>query len=152
MMKTKRFSKGLFVKYDKLARQATIDYLKNIGFSAVENEDKYAQDLIVVGEIDTYPEKYFVECEVKAVWKGTDFPYPNVQLPYRKKKFFSKPTQFFIWNEGCDRAATFWSHDVKPLTPVEVHNVHIAKGEYFYQIPLDLVTFVQLDNNLELPQ
>jgi len=152
MMKTKRFSKGLFVKYDKLARQATIDYLKNIGFSAVENEDKYAQDLIVVGEIDTYPEKYFVECEVKAVWKGTDFPYPNVQLAYRKKKFFSKPTQFFIWNEGCDRAATFWSHDVKPLTPVEVHNVHIAKGEYFYQIPLDLVTFVQLDNNLELPQ
>jgi hypothetical protein len=96
-----------------------------------------------VGEIDNYPQTYYVECEVKAVWRDGNFPFPNVQLPYRKKKFFNKPTQFFIWNEDCSRAMTFWSHDVKDLEPVEVANKFVASGEKFYQIPMELVQEVQ---------
>jgi hypothetical protein len=75
------------------------------------------------------------------VWKGFDFPYDSVQLPERKKKFFDKPTLFFIWNEDCTRAATFWSAQVQQLTPVEVSNRYIRKGEYFYQVPLEIVRF-----------
>lgn len=138
-MTTKKFSKGLFATYDQMARDATVDYFKKLGFTAVANEDTYAQDLIVVGEIDNYPEQYFVECEVKAIWREGNFPFPNVQLPYRKKKFFNKPTQFFIWNATCTRAMTFWSHDVKVLEPVVVPNKFVASGEKFYQIPIDMV-------------
>ena len=138
-MTTKRFSKGLFAKYDKMARDATVDYFKKLGFIAVDNEDRYGQDLIVQGETDTYPETYFVECEVKALWREGNFPFPNVQLPYRKKKFLNKPTQFFIWNEACTRAMTFWSHDVKQLDPVIVENKFVASGEKFYQIPMNMV-------------
>ena len=142
-MTTKKFSKGLFEKYDRMARDATVDYFKKLGFTAVNNKGTYAQDLVIQGETDTYPETYFVECEVKAVWREGTFPFPNVQIPYRKKKFFNKPTQFFIWNESCTRAMTFWSYNVRKLEPVVVENKFVASGEKFYQIPMDMVKEIQ---------
>lgn len=131
----KGFDRELFLKYDGLAKEATINFLQRDAREYTEN--RYKQDIIFKG--DNGP--LFAECEVKRVWRGFDFPYDSVQLPERKKKFFDKPTLFFIWNEDCSRAATFWSSDVQTLTPVEVSNRYIRKGEYFYQVPLDMVRF-----------
>ena len=69
-----------------------------------------------------------------------------MQLPERKKKFFNSLTAFFIWNIDLSKAAMFWSKDVKTLDPVEVPNKYIAGGEYFYQIPLDMVRFVSRES------
>ena len=139
----KRFDRSLYKKYDELAKDATRLYHDTIGNPVQDHPDRYKQDLIC----DTH----LVECEVKLVWEGDDFPYDTVQLPERKKKFFNTSTQFFIWNSTLTRAATFWSDDIKDLEPVEVPNKYVYKGEYFYQIPLDMVTFVSLTHNLELP-
>jgi len=134
----KKFSKELFKKYDMLARAATTEYLTTRGYTVAPHPDKYAQDLVC----DDDASQWCVECEVKMVWKSDTFPFDSVQLPERKKKFFNKPTQFFIWNEQLTKAVTFWSHDVSTLTPVEVPNKYIFKGEYFYQIPMDMVRVV----------
>jgi len=135
MTARKGFDRALFEKYDKAAKEATIAFL---GSGAREyTENRYAQDIIYQG----YERELFAECEVKRVWKGWDFPYDSVQLPERKKKFFDKPTLFFIWNEDCTRAATFWSHMIEDLEPVEVPNRYIRKGEYFFQVPLERVIF-----------
>ena len=75
---------------------------------------------------------------------GPDFPYETVQLPQRKQKFFNEPTLFYIWNKQLDNAVTFLSEEIKDLTPVEVPNKYISKGEYFYQIPMDLVTKIKV--------
>ena len=140
----KRFDRNLYKLYDELAKDATRLYNQKIGNPLTDNPNRYKQDLMC--------SDYMVECEVKLVWGKEDFPYDTVQLPQRKEKFFDTLTQFYIWNKSLTRAATFWSEDVKQLTPVEVPNKYVYKGEYFFQIPLDLVTFVQLEHNLELPQ
>lgn len=132
----KGFDRALFLKYDQAAKDATIKFLG--GDAREYTENRYAQDITYT---DSQGEQLFAECEVKRVWKGWDFPYDSVQLPERKKKFFDKPTLFFIWNEDQTRAATFWSHMIEKLEPVEVPNRYIRKGEYFFQVPLDMVMF-----------
>lgn len=134
----KKFDKSLFAKYDVMARKATIKALQARGYQAKDNPNKYAQDLIAEKD----GKEFLVECEVKAVWKTDSFPYDSVQLPERKRKFFNKPTLFFIWNETANKAVIFWDHHVKDLTPVEVHNKYLNRGENFFQIPLDRVRFI----------
>lgn len=135
----KRFDRDLFQKYDQLARDVTTKYLQSIGYEVTEHPDRYAQDLIAYGT----DKDFCVECEVKLVWEVSEFPYPNVQLPERKKKFFSVPTQFFIWNKPLEHAMTFWSHDVATLEPVEVPNKYVYAGEYFYQVPMEMIQKVK---------
>ena len=135
----KRFDRELYDKYDQAVRNVTTNYLVSLGYEVSEHPDRYAQDLIAYGT-DT---EFCVECEVKLVWNSQEFPYPNVQLPERKKKFFNVPTQFFIWNKPLEYAMTFWSHDVSTLEPVEVPNKYVYAGEYFYQVPMDMIQKVK---------
>lgn len=134
----KRFNEGLYAQYDALAREATTEFLSSQGFSVTPNPDEYAQDLVVSHK----GKQWLAECEVKTLWKHGRFPFESVQLPERKKKFFNSLTTFFIWNMELTKAAMFWSKDISRLTPVEVPNKYIAGGEYFYQIPLDMVRFI----------
>lgn len=143
MPNKKRFDKSLYNLYDELAKDATKLYSEGQGQTLTDNPDKYRQDLVADGHL--------VECEVKIVWDSEEFPYDTVQLPQRKQKFFDKTTKFFIWNKSLTKAATFWSDDIKDLEPVEVPNKYVYKGEYFFQIPLDLVEFVSLQHDLEVP-
>lgn len=136
----KRFDRDLFEQYDELAKEKTTEYLNKQGFTVEPHPDRYAQDLVASSPVNTW----CVECEVKLVWDGVEFPYPNVQLPARKKKFFVPDTQFFIWNKALTHAMTFWSTDVSTLDPVEVPNRYVYSGEYFYQIPMDMVVKVEL--------
>lgn len=140
MSARKRFDKSLYEAYDKKAREVTTAYLKTQGMDVCEHPDRYAQDLIAFYPLDEC--EYNVECEVKIVWDGKEFPYDSVQLPQRKQKFFDGKTKFFIWNKNLDTAVTFWDTDIDDLIPVEVPNKYIAKGEYFYQIPMERVEIV----------
>ena len=140
MSARKRFDRSLYEEYDQKAREATMSYLKSTGMDVCEHPDRYAQDLIAFSPLDDF--EYNVECEVKIVWDGKDFPYDSVQLPQRKHKFFDGKTKFFIWNKNLDTAVTFWDTEISDLIPVEVPNKYISKGEYFYQIPLERVTIV----------
>jgi len=138
----KSFNRGLYAQYDALAREATTDFLTVKGFVVEPHPDDYAQDLMV----SRGNHHWLAECEVKAMWKTDNFPFDSVQLPARKKKFFDSLTAFFIWNMSLTKAAMFWSKDIKSLEPVEVPNKYIAGGEYFYQIPLEMVRFVSRES------
>lgn len=136
----KRFDRKLYDECDQRARECTTQYLESVGYQVEPHPDRYAQDLIAT--MDGY--SHMVECEMKLVWEGIDFPYPTVQLPERKKKFFNPPTQFFIWNALGTHAVSFWSSTVEQLEPVEVPNRYVYSGEMFYQVPLTFVEKVQL--------
>jgi hypothetical protein len=140
-MTTKQFNEALHGKHDKPTRVRTMEYMQIRGYEIWENPDPYGQDLIAEGSKG----KFYVECEVKTVWKGEDFPFDSVQLPERKKKFFDKPTLFFVWNNELSNALLFKSNDIKDLTPVEVRNKYVASGEMFYQIPLTLTGKVRMN-------
>ena len=135
----KAFSTALHGKYDDIARQVTMHWMERKGYKMRENPNIYAQDLIA----QKGDNQFYVECEVKTVWKGDTFPFDSVQLPERKKKFFHKSTLFFIWNNDMTKAAMFKSDDIKDLTPVEVSNKYMASGEMFYQIPMDMIRFAR---------
>ena len=135
----KKFNPGDYALYDQKAKDKTTEYLQSKGYNVVEHPNRYAQDLIAKSEMN----EFMVECEVKVLWDTDDFPFPSVQLPERKSKFLNERTLFFIWNKGLTRAFTFWSDDVKKLTPVEVPNKRVRRGEYFYQIPLNMTEMVE---------
>lgn len=136
----KKFDHKLYKECDQKARDCTTQYFESIGYTVEEHPDRYAQDLIV--HKDGY--NHLVECEMKLVWEGIDFPYPTVQLPERKKKFFTPPTQFFIWNALGSHAVSFWSYDIEDLEPVEVPNRYVYSGEMFFQVPLVLTEKIEL--------
>ena len=130
----KRLSQEVFDRYDVAARSATKDFMESIGWDCWDHPDKYAQDLVAKKD-DT---KVLVECEVKTLWSGDTFPFSTVQLPERKRKFFSDRTVFFIWNKEITNAIYFWSKSIEHLEPVVVQNKYVRDGEYFYQIPINL--------------
>lgn len=138
-MKRKAFDRELFKANDGKARQATTRYLQRKGYAVKPHPDQYAQDLIA--EQDNA--SFCVECEIKHGWSGERFPFITVQLPERKSKFFNTATMFFVWNKELTHAMTFWSHDVKQLEPIEIFNKYVQEGEYFYQIPMDMVEKVE---------
>lgn len=142
MAERKRFDRELYQKYDQLAKDKTALYLQSQGYEVRDHENRYKQDLLFT---DSFGTELAAECEVKLVWNSMPFPYDTVQLPERKSKFFDRDTLFFIWNKPLTHAITFWSHQVEPLTPVEVPNKYMYKGEYFYQIPMDITKVVELD-------
>lgn len=142
MTARKRFDRELYQQYDQRARETTTKYLTTLGYLVEDHPDRYAQDLIVYSAPDKI--EYLAECEVKLVWQGDMFPYDTVQLPERKGKFFDELTRFFIWNKELTHAMTFFSATIAELDPVEVPNKYVHSGEFFYQIPLDLVEKVEL--------
>lgn len=141
-MARKKFSKSLFKENDSVARKAATKYYKNLGYEVRPNEDKYGPDLLLFKE-NTFAS--YVECEVKRVWKDCDFPWPTVQIPERKSKYVTeKPILFFMLNGKEDRALIIKGNDLVKSPLKEVSNKYVRSGEYFFQIPLNLVVFVDL--------
>ena len=60
-MRTKRFSKADFDRYDKAARVRTQQHLELTGHTVEPHPDRYAQDLIATKD----GASIYVECEVK---------------------------------------------------------------------------------------
>ena len=130
-----RFDEASFARSDAAARDATTKLLNGYGYEVHPHPNKYAQDLVATKGDKTF----LVECEHKSLWRNINFPFNSVQLPERKKKFFKERTLFCMWNKDFTSAMLFWSDKISHLEPVEVPNRRIRNGEYFFQIPMDLV-------------
>ena len=133
----KPFDKDLFEKYDEAARAATTPFISGQGWQVQDHPDVYAHDLLATKDGITL----FVECEVKALWKSGEFPFPSVQLPARKRKFFHPNAIFFIWRKDLGDAVYFWARDIDDLETVQVPNKYM-QDEYFFQVPLSRVKLV----------
>lgn len=136
-MKYKKFDSDLFDLTDSPAREATKQYLSRMGQTAIDNPNKYCADLII-------EDLCYVECECKLVWKGPAFPWPTVHLPQRKKKFakLDMPVLFYIWNAEYSHAMRIAGELLTDDRLVEVPNRMIAKGEYFYSIPMNCIHII----------
>jgi hypothetical protein len=135
----KRFDKSLYNANDP-AKLLAIEYFNKIGKPTVVNPDKYGIDLIVNNE-------FFCEVEVKHSWKGVDFKYDTLQIPFRKSKFGESttlPTMFMVMNTNRTHAFLVEGKDVLASPIKEVPNKYMYKGEYFYQIPIDKLTKIAL--------
>lgn len=136
-MVRKHFDDDLFRENDQRARAAALAYLHSEGIHAIENPDLYGPDLIIYSG---YRPAYYIEVEIKRVWKQEDgtFPWETIQLPERKAKFLRKrlPVEFWILNSTCSYAVVIPETELSSSILKEVPNSQVAEGERFFQIPV----------------
>lgn len=145
----KRFDRELYNEVDKKTKEKVFSLLRDLkSIQAMENPKKTGVDILVNDSI-TNTLKFNIECEVKKVWKGKDFPYESVQIPGRKSKFaqLDNPTLFVMFNEDYTEYLVIKSTDLLASPLAEVPNKYCYKGEMFYQVPLEKVSF----NNVTKP-
>ena len=133
----KRFDRELFLKFDKLARDAGKRYWKSKNYFVIDNEDRYGPDLIVT---NTEDKKFYCEVEIKRPWKGKKFQYEKLQIPQRKGKFLDKskyslPICFFVFNSDQTYGYLIEGETLAKTPVIEVPNKYVYKGEKFYQVP-----------------
>ena len=136
----KVFSKSLFDETDTSARAAAKLYWQSVE----DHPDRYAVDLIV----DTGTETFYCEVEIKKVWSGTTFKYDTLQIPERKSKFakLDKPAYFMVFNNEVTHAFLCPSSILLSSPVVEVPNKYVYKGEMFFQVPINLISIVEIPN------
>jgi hypothetical protein len=146
--KRKFFSPELFAENDLRARTAfrALMEKEQLPFEVVDNPKKLGVDLLLYQDgIHTLN----VELEIKKVWKEGKFAYKDVNLPLRKKKYcdptlIDKPTVFVMFSADTTQFLTIKGEDVIVSDVVEVNNRFVFKGEYFFKVPIEKVTFNSL--------
>ena len=135
---TKRFSSKLYEQYDN-AKHDIINFYKKNGKNAIVNPKKYDIDLIV-------DDAFYCEVEVKNNWQGEKFQYDTLQIPYRKAKYtkLDKPSYFAVLNKERTHAFFVKGEDVANSPFIEVPNRFKKDKEFFFQIPVDKLTLVEL--------
>lgn len=132
----KHFDQKLFNQNDFPARSRVLDYISSHGLYAIQNDDKYGPDLVIY---KGFRPSYYVEVEVKRVWKGSQgyFPWDTIQIPERKGKFLNMglPIEFFILRADLEMAVIIDGATIEKSPLVEVPNKLITAGEKFYQVP-----------------
>lgn len=143
----KRFDRELYDANDKLAKEKLRVLLSN--FDIRENPKKRDVDILVYDKAGNHVAN--IETEIKRVWKGPKFEYANVQFPERKAKYakLDKPTLFVMFNEDQSAFLVVKNTDLLSSPCVEVPNKYVYKGELFFQVPLDKVTFNDISSILQ---
>jgi len=147
MSARKRFDKELYEKNDQLAKQKIIDLLGK-KYKVQENPKRTQVDLLVFKGKE---HRLCIETEIKRVWKGKNFQYETVQIPSRKEKYatLDKPTLFVMFNEDQTSYLVIKSSDLLASPKVEVPNKYVYKGELFFQVPINKVSFNNLKEVIE---
>lgn len=144
-MKTKPFSQEVHDACDPPARDAVIDWMfHEWGWRAYPNQDIYAVDLLAY---ESKKLKAYVEVETRD-WLGkeTTCPYKTIHIPKRKEKLFNNPlpTLYFAVTRDFKNAYWCYAEEVLQSPAREIPNKAVKEGEYFYDVPIGLFHYVDL--------
>jgi hypothetical protein len=144
----KRFDPTLYAQNDEIARNFVKNVLKGSDYQVMDNPKKRGVDLLVYKDSIHIAN---IECEIKRVWKTTEFPYDSVQIPERKEKYtgLDKPTIFVMLNSDQTQYLAVKDTTLLASPKKEVPNKYVFKGELFFQVPKDQVIFNDLLEVLE---
>ena len=88
--------------------------------------------------------KFGCEVGTKTGWHGPEFNYTTLRIPFRKKKFTEDHVTFFVLNQGRTHAAAVNGKDLLKSPVVKIKNKMVPLGEYFFEIALSEVQFINL--------
>ena len=111
-----------------------------LGYHCIENPDEFGVDLLVDGK----GREFGCEVETKTGCHGPEFNYPTLRIPFRKKKFTKGRVTFFVLNSGRTHTAVVSRQRLLKSPVVQVKNKIVPTGDYFYEIALEEVEFVNL--------
>ena len=104
------------------------------GRIAKPHPDKYVVDLVIENEF-MVPVGY---CEIEMRnWNDVPEQYETIHVPSRKKKLVDNdlPTTYFVVSKSLKKAWWCNTKDILESPLVEVPNVEVKEGEYFYDVP-----------------
>jgi hypothetical protein len=137
-MNKKPFSQELHDISDPFGRSAVKKYIKKAhpDWVVEDNPDKYKIDLIVKKDDKVI---LLIEVEHRPMWTTEKFPFKTAHVPFRKKKFFdlSAPVIYCAVNKQGTRLLVIHKDKFKDAAPIEVPNVEVSSGEYFYDIRIE---------------
>jgi len=146
MVVRKAFSRTLYNKSDKTAKDILKAYLNRSGHSLLDDEENYHADL----ETKKDGKRYFHEAEIKYAWNG-EWPlhWDEIRIPFRKQRLLDKYQDhsliFYVISGDEER---FWKIPATILRSCEVReasNRYIDKGEKFFHIPVSKAIMVMIN-------
>ena len=144
-MQRKRFDKELHDTYDKLGRDVVKKFVADHwGMTAEDNPNRYGIDLLLYKDNELCG---LAEVEVRLSLKTVEFPYEDLNVPQRKRKLLEntgQPTFFFSVNKDATALFHCGAEAVLASELKESSNKYVRSGEYFYKVPLDMLTHVVL--------
>lgn len=137
MSKSKVFEQSLHDENDIPAREAVKRLYAHIGYTLIDNPNKFGIDLIDDSGILS------VEVERRLVWNKEEFPFSDINFLQRKEKFFVKSktqlTEYAIVSLNLKKVGVIDKDTlmdyIEWAVPVENPNRFVNDSEYFYKIP-----------------
>lgn len=143
----KTFSRSLYESNDAVGKVAGYHYAASLGATWVSvNKNDYGVDLAyrMPGDDEDNPPRY-LEVEVKRVWKqGPTFPYPDINVLYRKRKYFVEDATFLLVCGDLRHALALTADAILASPLEEVPNKYVSALEMFYKVPQNQAIFVAL--------
>lgn len=139
----KHFSTTLHRSNDPQSRKVVIAFFKKKGIPLEENPDKYGIDLISPdGSLQ-------IEIEHRLSWDAPEFPFPDINIPERKAKFFeSGNAQYVILSKDFKYMGVLRGQDM--LEYIHNSNLHenknkfVKNGELFFKVPVNKFKWVKV--------
>ena len=135
----KQFVEEQHAIHDAEAKEAVQKLWAKPGYDCIEDPDEFGVDLLVKGK----GREFGCEVETKTGWHGPEFEFPTLRIPSRKQKFTDDRVTFFVLNSERTHAVVGRNDVVKSLI-AKVLNKMVPMGDYFYEIALEEVEFVNL--------
>ncbi len=127
-----KFNQDAYKDCDSRAKEVLRNYLDSRGIFTKVFED-YGADIQAFHQ-------FFHEVEVKSGWEDVWPPnWKTLHIPARKKKLLEKGKGFFyVFNKTVTKAKILESKHLDDVFIEIIPNSRYPKGEYFYNIPIDL--------------
>ena len=136
--RTKAFSRSLYNQHDHAGKQFVAKVLRK----------KHGKDLEIMGDsgfgvdLKLYKNGEKIgtaEVEVRNNWRDNNpFPFDTVNIPYRKKKFFTDGScVYFSVNKNLTRCLIITEKVILESPIKENHNKYVANGEKFFKVPVE---------------
>lgn len=141
----KKFDKDLFEQNDLKSRQVVKKFFLSKNIVVNDNPNKYGVDLISDdGNVQ-------IEIERRPAWTTNNFPYPRVNIPERKTKFFkTDKVSYVVVSNDFSRIGVLPGKKlinfIKKDYLEESSNRLISSGEMFYKIPREEFKWFKIDN------
>ena len=144
----KQFNQAIYDECDDIGKKAVIKLLSSKGMQMSINPDKYGIDLIGIKNANTSGSQIiFYDAEICRAWKSGPFPYANVHVLERKKKFLKYGKVFFVMIRADLKAFVLTSGYLCTRDNLKPNPNCFGNGEYAFNVPFEKVIYAELDTD-----
>ena len=136
----KYFDRDQFARYDAHAKEVARQFWLKHGYNCIENPDEYGVDLRCTVRVES-PDLTLKQKKGGMALSSIIRPFP---FPSERIKFTEDHVTFFVLNQGRTDAAVVNGKHLLKSPEVKVKNKMVPLGDYFFEITLSDVQFINL--------